>query len=249
MSLKITSGLIAAMVVAAAAETGADPVAVMNPGARGVRHRDVTVTRRAVLLALPDPDAAAALGAKLGWWSTKRSARATLYQYAGECNTPAARAAADALAELAGPDPDPGDGPGEAGAAPVPAPAPEADPSPSPFQLKPAPVAPAPRPASPPVSSPVSSTASGPAARTSAALRRTRRTAPGSYAVHPADKASFERARAEIAELARRKPHLKPAALAVIVGQDTGLIADSGLVSAALSQASGGERRSLPGAA
>lgn len=129
---------IASAIVAACAETGADPLAVMDPQKRGPLQQPIVNTRRAVMLGWPGPrNAILTLAARLKWWKTVSTAKSVLKQAIdlGEADGPAARAAAEAFAEYFAPDPDP---------EPVAAPAPTAPAAPvnaPTLKASPAPVA------------------------------------------------------------------------------------------------------------
>ncbi|WP_270375567.1 hypothetical protein [Marinicauda sp. Alg238-R41] len=73
-TLVLTADLIAEMIVCAAAETGVEPVEVMDPRKRGPLCPAIAETRRAVCLALPSLPLAARLAFRLKWWGSRDSA-------------------------------------------------------------------------------------------------------------------------------------------------------------------------------
>jgi hypothetical protein len=252
MKVKLTSDLIASMVVAAAAETGARPEDVLRIGAKGVSGlgQRVTQTRRAVLLALPDRQQALELGAKLQWWNGVPSARAVINEAArkGEDDSLACEAAREALQEFleadGGDDGGGDDGGDDGGGA-------RAKPAPDPVVVDAVGKSPAPAgvedvqrtgcAVTPPDVSSQSSAPSGAVApvrsvKPRADLRIRRKVYGGTYAAHPDDREVRHRAADALRKLAAAKPHLKPVTLSVIVGHDLGLIASSDFVRRALSE-------------
>jgi hypothetical protein len=106
----ISADCIASAIVAACAETGADPLDVMDPSKRGPLQQPIVNARRAVMLGWPGPrNAILTLAARLKWWKTVSTAKSVLKQAIdlGEADGPAARAAAEAYAEFLAPDPEP----------------------------------------------------------------------------------------------------------------------------------------------
>jgi hypothetical protein len=98
-TLVLTADLIAEMIVCAAAETGVDPVEVMDPRKRGPLWPSIVETRRAVCLALPSIPAAARLAFRLKWWGSKDSALSQIVnaRRRGEDKSAACQEARDCL--------------------------------------------------------------------------------------------------------------------------------------------------------
>ncbi|WP_270375568.1 hypothetical protein [Marinicauda sp. Alg238-R41] len=98
----LNAGLVAEMVVAAAAVCGVTPEQVMDPRLKGCGHPQIIRARRAVLLALPDMKQAMRLGAGLKWWGSPGSVQATLYvsRDRGEYDSPACMAVRAVLAPV-----------------------------------------------------------------------------------------------------------------------------------------------------